>query len=369
MNFLKYIFSKKEETIASYSDFWQWFEKNEKKFYQVIKDQGNIEGVFFDELGPKLNELREGFWYLTGMYDDNTAELVLTADGVIKNMVFVEELVNAAPKFENWIITALKQPSDLNQYGINMGGYKFDETTMSFFSNINQEMPDEIDITITHRDLNENNRETITNGVFLALENTLGEINLVTSIDNVDIVHPDEATADLISIEKLRDFLVWREKEFREKYQGYRYATENDSYAGLKATKKNGLPVYAVVNTDLLNWDGKASHPWIVNVNIAYDSEANNGFPNNDVYRLLDVIEDEIMLELKDFEGYLNVGRVTADSTREIYFACIEFRKPSKVLSRIVKKYQQRIALDFEIYRDKYWQSLNQFSTNLNYES
>ncbi|MFD0991683.1 hypothetical protein [Tenacibaculum geojense] len=114
MNFLKSIFNIKEEPIKSYSDFWKWFEKNENIFHKVVKSQGDIEDVFFNKLGPKLNELKEGFWYLTGMYDDNNSELILTADGIIKNIVFVEELVDSAPKFKNWIITALKQPTDLN---------------------------------------------------------------------------------------------------------------------------------------------------------------------------------------------------------------------------------------------------------------
>ena len=42
----------------------------------------------------------------------------------------------------------------------------------------------------------------------------------------------------------------------------------------------------------------------------------------------------KIVEELKDFEGYLNIGRQTADSVREIYFACKEFRKPSKVFAQ-----------------------------------
>ena len=32
----------------------------------------------------------------------NTSELVITPDGVIKNIAFVEELVQAAPKMINW---------------------------------------------------------------------------------------------------------------------------------------------------------------------------------------------------------------------------------------------------------------------------
>ncbi|MBX2827732.1 MAG: DUF695 domain-containing protein [Flavobacteriaceae bacterium] len=364
MSFLKSIFKTKEIPIKSYSDFWNWFEQHEKKFHKVLKNRGNIKKIFFDRLAPKLNELKDGFWFLAGMYDDNTAELILTADGVIKNIVFVEELVQSAPKMSNWKITALKQPSDLNKYGIEMDGYSFDASNMSFYSTDHKQMPDEIDITIAHSDLNEENRSVITSGVYLALDNSLGELKSVTTIDNVNIINPKDARSELIPLERLRDFLIWREKEFVEKYKGLRHNTENDNYSGLEATLKNGFPLFAVINADLLNWDSKASHPWIAVMEINYDGINNNGMPNEPTYKLLNEIEEKIIVELKDSDGYLNIGRQTADSIREVYFACVEFRKPSKVFHEIKKEYKDKIKLDFEIYKDKYWQSFNRFNPN-----
>src|SRR5882757_2259292 len=113
MSFLKNIFKTKEEPLQSGEDFWNWFRKNEKTFHKVIKDQGNIEKDFFDKLSPKLNELKDGFFYLTGMYDDNTAELDITADGTVKNIVFVEELIKSAPNIDGWKFTALKPALDI----------------------------------------------------------------------------------------------------------------------------------------------------------------------------------------------------------------------------------------------------------------
>lgn len=364
MNFLKSLFNTKEQPITSYTDFWNWFQQNERKFYKVIKEQGNIDKVFFSKLAPKLNELKDGIWFLTGMFDDNTAELILTPDGIIKNIVFVEELVAAAPKMNNWKITALKQPSDSNQYGIEMDAYKFDESKMNFYSVDHQSMPDKIDITITHKDLNKENFAIMTSGIFLALDNSLGELNSVTTIDNVNIINPKDATKELIPLGKLKDFLIWREKEFIEKYKGLRHNTENDNYSALEATLGNGFPLLAVLNTDLLNWDSKASHPWIAVVEIKYNGENNKGMPDDSTYQLLNEIEEKIMAELKDSEGYLNVGRQTADSIREVYFACFDFRKPSKILHQIKKEYQSKIELDFDIYKDKYWESFNRFMPN-----
>lgn len=93
MSILKNLFSQKQKPIENYDDFWRWFQENERTFFKAVKNHKNIEKDFFDKLSPKLSELKDGFFYLTGMLDDNTAELILTADGTIKNIVFVEELV------------------------------------------------------------------------------------------------------------------------------------------------------------------------------------------------------------------------------------------------------------------------------------
>jgi len=41
----------------------------------------------------------------------------------------------------------------------------------------------------------------------------------------------------------LNETISWREKEFIEKYKGFRHNTDNDNYSALKATLKNGLPI------------------------------------------------------------------------------------------------------------------------------
>ena len=362
MSFLKSIFKTKDEPIFSYSDFWNWFERNAKTFHKVVKGQGNVEKDFFDKLSPKLNELKDGFWYLTGMYDDTTAELVVTADGTIKNIVFVEELIQTAPKIDGWKFTALKPALDIKDVSIEMAGFKFNDENLHFYANDHIHYPDEIDITIVHDDYTEENKSTITNGVYIFLDNYLGELDFAVNVDNLKVVGRDEAEKELIAIEKLKDYLNWRQKEFTEKYEGVRHDTENDEYSILEAELESGNALIAVVNTDLLQWDSKASHPWILSVEIPYDGSNNNGMPEEETYKLLDEIEEQIMAELKDFEGYLNIGRQTAKNVREIYVACRDFRKPSKVLFEVQKKYAGQLEVSYDIYKDKYWQSFNRFN-------
>ena len=355
---------KKDEPIKSYADFWNWFQNNEKAFFNVVKNQKDIEKCFFDKLSPKLSELKEGYFFLAGMLDDNTAELVLTADGNIKNIVFVEELVEQAPEIKGWKFTALKPALDIENVAIHMCGYRFDSEKLFFYSNENADYPDEIDISVIHNNLTEENKNEIATGTYIFLDNYLGELDFINNIDNLNIIDRKEAKKELVPIAKLKEFLAWRQKEFIEKYEGIRCNTENDEHSVLEAELKNGNKLIAVINTQLLNWDSRASHPWIAVFTIKYGRSEINGMPNEKNYESLNEIETDMLQFLMDKDGYLYIGRQTADGEREIYFACKDFRKSSKVFFETQQKYGNKFEIEYDIYKDKYWKSFRRFNPN-----
>ncbi len=361
MPFLSSLFPKKSEPVNSYAEFWNWFQKNEKTFYSVVKQKGDVVNHFFSKLSPKLKELKEGYYYLTGMLNDNTVELVFTADGITKNIVFVEELVSAAPTIDGWKFTALKPSLNIEDVTIRMDKFDFSRENIFFYSNDHHNFPDEIDIKVIHTDYSEKDKQVISNGTYIFLDNFLGELNFATTIDNLEIIGKDSAKKELVPIGKLKDFLIWRQKEFIEKYEGVRRNTQNDKHAVLEAEFEDGNKLIATINTELLEWDSKSSHPWIVVAEIKYNGTKNNGLPDNATYNMLNDIEKELMLELKDSDGYLNIGRQSVKGVREIYFACRDFRKPSKVLYDAELKYAKKLEISYDIYKDKYWQSFNRF--------
>lgn len=356
MSFLSKILGKKESPITSYNDFWDWFLKHEKEFFKVVQNGENIDQSFFKKLSPKLDEIHDEIYFLAGMFDEHTAELILTPDGAIRNIFLVEELVDSAPEINGWKFTALKPATNIEDFSIDYDGTEFSTENLKFYPNIHKDYPDEIDLTIVYDDFDEDKKGIQTNGIYIFLDNFLGELHSITLIDSLKVVGKKDISEELIPIEKLKDYLIWREKEFVEKYEGVRHNTENDNYSSLEAKTKDGEIVLAIVNSDLVHWDKKASHPWVVSIEIPFDGSNNNGMPDNETYQLLNEIEDEIMLELNDLDGYLNVGRETSSGKREIHFACKEFRKPPKVLNEIIKKYNQ-VEVSYEIYKDKYWQS------------
>lgn len=346
---------------SRYVAFWHWFSRHERQFFQVMKEYTHIEEGFFELLSPALDTIKSGFYFQTGMFDEYTVELQISADGIIEQIVFVEELIQTAPTIPGWMFTALKSATDIEHTTITMADYEFSTDTLSFYADDDAAHPDNIDIVVMHRNYAEENGAVIRNGTLIFLDNYLGELDFATTIDRITVTGETVAPHERVPIEKLRDFLVWRQKEFVEKYEGLRHRTADDTNAILSAESTNGNKLVAVVNTDLLAWDSKASHPWVMVVAVAYDGTDRGGMPDQTTYALLDELEDAIVAKLPDSEGYLNIGRETANSNREIYFACQDFRKPAKVLYQFQTNYAGKLDVTYEIYKDKYWQSFERF--------
>jgi len=368
MSFLKNLFGKKDASAdkpkpLSYSEFWSWFAQHEQAFLKAVQDRNSIEKEFFDPLSAKLAEIREGYFFLTGMPDKQTAELIFTPDGVIKNMVFAEELVAAAPAIGHWKFIALKPAIDIEHISIQMAGYDFHKDNMHFYFSNDPEYPDNIDITIVHDDFTEERKAPISNGCYIFLDNFLGELNFVNMIDMLRVSGRSsvEAGKELVPIARLKDYLIWREKEFIEKYEGTLRSDGEGNYSMLQAELESGNMLIAIINMDLLKWDSKASHPWIMTVEIGYDGNATGGMPDKGTMAKLEEIEEAILAQLKDADGYLNIGRQTAENVREIYFACKDFRKPSKVLHTLIQEHPGNLKISYDIYKDKYWQSFDRF--------
>lgn len=344
-----------EQKQLDYHGFWNWFLTKEQGFYEVVKNGGQeaIEKDFFDHIAPKLDEINEGYYFLTGMSDDSTVELVLTADGEIRNVIFIEELIQAAPELGHWKFTALKPAMDIKDVNVTMGDYEFKKENIFFYSNEQEDYPDEIDLVFVY-DGNTENKDAVTTGVCIFLDNFLGELNFATQIDTFTVVGKDHAQKELVPIEKLNDFLLWREREFTEKYKSIKRVDIEEEFSILRATTEDEKPLIACMNLPLLNYEAKASYPWISVLKFHYNGENNDGLPEKEDFEKFGDIEDRAVEDLKE-KGYLYIGRETADNIKESYFAGKDFRDVSKVF-KIIKDSNPEYKISFNIFKDKYWQ-------------
>ena len=186
---------------------------------------------------------------------------------------------------------------------------------------------------------------------------------MVTMIDELNFIGKEEAIAKLIPISELKGYLIWREKEFVEKYGELFYLNEEDNFNCLETDLKNGKSMIAIINSSVLQWEGRASHPWIMVITIKYNGDNLNGMPDQITYELLNQFEDQLLEMLKPKDGLLNIGRETADGVRTIFFACADFRKPVFLVDRTIREFSGKLDVDYNIYKDKYWQTFERFIT------
>ena len=236
----------------------------------------------------------------------------------------------------------------------------FDADNLFFYPDESPDHPDEISIVIVYKALTDDNTSIVTNGVYIYLDNYLGELNALETIDELKIVAAAENGESLIPIAKLKDYLSWRQKEFLKKYEGTWHDDEDDEFALLKGKRGKNTVMIAAVNRTLLQWDRKASHPWRINISITYKGKI-NGMPRDKTADELEKIQETIVEQLIAQGGCLFIGRDTANNVRTIYLACREFRQPSKFISQNIKDLETKLDIDYVIFKDKYWHSLDHF--------
>ncbi len=348
--------------IDDVPSFWKWFTLNHHQLFRAVKKEKNLDKDFFNLLLPKLQALNEQFFCQAGMVDPDTAELIITVEGQIKSFVFAEELVAEAPSLPHWKFTALAPPTGPT-ISIEMDGYCFNQDKISFTCEDDPLRPDEINLTLHYSDYSETHKELIYQGTMIYLENALGELSAATLIDSIDIAPLTTEVLGPIPIEKLGSFLTWKEKEFVEKYKERFYQTGEEDYSIFESQDSKGLPLIAIIKQDLLSWDAKASHPWMLSVNIAYPHGV-KGMPDRGTSEWLELFQDQFTQSLTEQRNVLYLGRRTYNNSRVFYYACADYRQTSKSAAALIKEGQSPYTITYDIFKDKYWRIMDPYVTS-----
>lgn len=91
------------QAMASEKDFWSWFSKNQ---LDIEKYESGDEKLL-DEIMLELHKYNKNLYFEFSTHE-KINEFIITAEGEIQQFDSAFNLVNSAPKFENWKIMALK---------------------------------------------------------------------------------------------------------------------------------------------------------------------------------------------------------------------------------------------------------------------
>ena len=367
MGFLQKLMGKHQaivldKVVHDKDTFWAWFQTQAATFHHAVITQEKIDTDFFDPLSASLDRMHEGIYFLAGEAEAGVAELILTADGVYRNFAFIEDLVAAAPKLPAWRFVALKPACAIDGFGINMNGLVYSDDTLHFYVREDAKCPQVVDVVMVHSDATAT-EEQLTSGVYVYLDNLLGEWVAVTQIDQMQIINQQQLPANqaLQPMAELAPYLHGRHEAWQKAYGGVYYNSDQDEFASFEGEADNGQLIVGIIDSTLLAWPHKPSHPWMLTLRIAYDGSGLNGMPSKQIYQRMEAFEDALMAELPEHEGYLNVGRETGDDIRYIYFACKQFVQATRVLERLMPQFSQEMDISYDVFQDKYWQSLQRF--------
>lgn len=160
--------------------FWDWFVKNSDKYESIFSGSSNT-AQLFEELHKELQKFNPN---LTFEFNKNTGkkinELIISADGIKKNFPAVLELVKEAPNLSSWKFTAFRPRKGGNT--VKIDNIEIDPATV-FFKHIWQ--GELIDLRLFVKNYVDN--DAYNKGVFILLDDILGEYDVATKIGIIKI--------------------------------------------------------------------------------------------------------------------------------------------------------------------------------------
>lgn len=171
---LQNLFKRKNK----YEKFWEWFEGFSPIMFEELQKEG-FNQPMFGIMNSHISRIHPKLDFEFGIED--SIELVITANGIKEVMPEVFNLVKAAPSFQKWKITALKQRVEGDNYEIKYGdlvlGYN------DIFFQYDDSEP-QLGIQLNIKDYKKN--AEYVNGTYRLLDALLGEYDVTYHIGFIE---------------------------------------------------------------------------------------------------------------------------------------------------------------------------------------
>ena len=200
-------------SIEKINKFWSWFEKNQHQYLFLDQvDQGEKERLLDEFLQNLHGYCSSLFFAIGGNPKNDKIDIIITAEGIIEHFDKVEQLVNNAPKLQDWNIIAFKQPGE-SGFKIDFGDREFDPDDIIFIPLVSREDPSAIGIHVCYPDYDEAERSVFMSATFLMLDSLIGEKATSLDIHYLDVIRtPDDiGNYDFMHLSNIGEYI--REKK------------------------------------------------------------------------------------------------------------------------------------------------------------
>lgn len=144
---------KKTENISSEEQlnrkiefFWDYFQENQEKIFNVEKLSKDEADDLFRQLYIRLRLIGDNFGIEMSRERNGKKELIITPNGLVEYFPVTKKIVSKAPKMEKWEVKAFKQRMQGN-FGLKIGD-KIDVFSEEMFFKISKNSENKLDITV-----------------------------------------------------------------------------------------------------------------------------------------------------------------------------------------------------------------------------
>lgn len=211
------VYAPKTTFNQNIANFWRWFKANETSLSAVF-DGKEIDYDVATEVREAVNRMVDGMSWCFGPALDKTGHsLSMSPEGDGHELLLSMQWRDLAPKIDRWEFYPSKKGGDVKEHSLSMfdHSFKFDEMLIELKPNEERQKPD---IKVFHphfKELEENNRITVT---FIMLDEALGELETGAWLGKVEAITelPERYTtmADLEeNLYQLYQSLEWKQQD------------------------------------------------------------------------------------------------------------------------------------------------------------
>lgn len=172
--------AQNQKTIQN---FWQWFGQNEKRFRNFQQSPE----AHLNEILKEIKKIQDGLAIELEPPKNGIINLTISANGDTSLFSIVKKIVQSTPPLSGWHVFAFRQRMDASTVkGMKMktADFELDPEKIKFYP-----LPDgdALDVILYVKGVNESNYNQVAYGVFILLDNILGEYDAAMKVRHYDI--------------------------------------------------------------------------------------------------------------------------------------------------------------------------------------